>query len=324
MLTLRREIMLLIMASVAAVLAAQESVEVTISELVTDSVAMVDTVGGEPEVARTVSAVTVFTDSVTRRPSVTDAINLSDYDLSDTELNIMSIITKEFPVGRPNIYDLPYSMTTRCEDWKRLGSNTGVLFAGGITALVVLQMLPEDATAWNKAEQHSVSLFDRYARHLRAGPVWDGDKAIFNCVLHPYAGGAYYMSARSQGFNVLGSFLYCTFISTCFWEYGIECFMEVPSIQDLIVTPVAGSILGEGFYLLKRHIVNNDYRLFGSSVLGNIAAFVVDPVNEVLGLFRGNPCRKRQKVVKKPRHEISSGFNALPGSNYSINFAVTF
>lgn len=317
--------MLLIMASTVSILSglsAQTPVEATITGLAADSVASVDTVGAAMPQAVSVS---LLSDSVAgRRPSVVESINISDYDLSQADLNIMGIITREFPSKKPNIYDLPYSMTTRCENWKNLGTNTGVLFAGGITALVILQMLPEDATAWNKAEQHSVSLFDRYARHLRAGPVWDGDKAIFNCVLHPYAGGAYYMSARSQGYNVLGSFLYCTFISTCFWEYGIECFMEVPSIQDLIVTPVAGSIVGESFYLLKRHIVNNDYRLFGSPVLGNIAVFIIDPVNEVLGLFRGNPCRKRQKMLKKSRHEISSGFNVLPGSNYSINFAVTF
>ena len=239
-----------------------------------------------------------------------------------------ALLLKEFPPGSCNIYELPYSMTTQCPNWKRLWTNTSVLFAGGITTLVILQMLPEDATAWNKEEQKTVSLFDRYAKHLRAGPVWDGDKLIFNAILHPYAGGAYYMSARSQGFNVLGSFLYCTCISTFFWEYGIECFNEVPSIQDLIVTPIGGTILGESFYLLKRHIVNNDYRLFGSPILGNIAAFIIDPVNEVLGLFFGNKCRDRQKLLRKPHHrrriEYHSSFCTLPGASYSINFGITF
>ena len=80
--------------------------------------------------------------------------------------------------------------------------------------------------------------------------------------------------------------LYSACISTIGWEFGIEAFMERPSYQDIVVTPVVGSIIGELFYRLKRNIVSHDYRLAGSPVLGNIVVFLIDPVNEVLGLFR--------------------------------------
>lgn len=106
------------------------------------------------------------------------------------------------------------------------------------------------------------------------------------------------MGARSQGLNVLGSLVYVTFISTCFWEYGIECINEVPSIQDLIITPLAGAVVGEAFYRAKRHIVANDYRLLGSPVLGNIVAVLIDPVNEVLGFIFGNSARQWNKYNK--------------------------
>lgn len=190
---------------------------------------------------------------------------------------------------RPNIYDYPYSRTFRCENWHRLWQNTAVLFGGGFVALGVLELLPDDATAWNKAEIHKKPIFQRWWTNVKKGPVWDHDNPIFNYVLHPYGGAAYYMSARSQGFNVLGSFLYSAAISTCFWEYGIEAFMEIPSIQDLFVTPVVGSIVGECFYRVKRHIVENDYTLAGSYFLGRAVCFILDPVNEVADLFRGNP-----------------------------------
>jgi hypothetical protein len=67
--------------------------------------------------------------------------------------------------------------------------------------------------------------------------------------------------------------------------------MERPSIQDLFVTPLVGSAIGEGFYCIKRFIAGNDYSLLGSKILGNIVVFLVDPVNEVIGLFRGNDAR---------------------------------
>lgn len=195
-----------------------------------------------------------------------------------------------------SIYDLPYSVTGRSYDWPRLWINTGVLVGAFVGTLAVLECLPEDATSWNRAELQDVPLGRRWDEHvIKEGPEWDHDKFIFNYVLHPYAGAAYFMAARSCGFNMWQSFLYCSLISNVGWEYGIEAFMERPSIQDLIITPVVGSAIGEGFYRVKRHLVDNDYCLFGSSVLGNIVAFFIDPVNEVVGLFAGNPARRVSK-----------------------------
>lgn len=203
---------------------------------------------------------------------------------------------------KPFIYAEPYSTTARYENWGRLAGNTALLFSGGFTTLAILQVLPEDATAWNKKEISSVPLFKRWWRNVKKGPVVDKDNPIFNFALHPYAGAAYYMSARSQGFNMWGSFLYSAFISTVFWEYGIEAFMEIPSLQDLLITPICGSIIGEGFYRLKREIVDRGYYIIGSKTIGYILAFLIDPVNEFLGYFRGNEAHdyariKSQSVV---------------------------
>lgn len=199
--------------------------------------------------------------------------------------------------SKVNIYDLPYSMTANYPNYKRLALNTGVLYGAGVLTLGVLYALPEDATAWNKSETINTPPFKRWWRNVKRGPVVDKDNFIFNYVLHPYGGAAYYMGARSQGFNILYSALYATGISTIFWEYGIEAFMEIPSLQDLIITPIAGTLMGEGFYILKRHIVANDYRLFGSPILGNIVAYLIDPVNEVIGIFAGNPSRSKSRAT---------------------------
>lgn len=216
-----------------------------------------------------------------------------------------------------SIYDLPYSVTGRSYDWPRLWINTGVLVGAFVGTLAVLECLPEDATTWNRAELQDMSLGRRWDKHvIKEGPEWDHDKFIFNYVLHPYAGAAYFMAARSCGFNMWQSFLYCSLISNVGWEYGIEAFMERPSIQDLIITPVVGSAIGEGFYRVKRHLVANDYTLLGSRVLGNIVAFFIDPVNEVVGLFAGNPARRVSKRMASERRmslipTITPGFKGF-------------
>jgi len=255
--------------------------------------------------------------------------------LNDNTADSAAIITnpelapKTDAVGRkPTLYDYPYSRTLSIPDWKRLWVNTSVLMGGGIATMVILEALPAESTAWNKTEDAKVSMWKRWVRNVKDGPVWDGDNMIFNYVLHPYAGAAYYMSARSCGFNCWGSFLYCFSVSTLFWEYGFEAFNEIPSVQDLFITPVIGSLVGEGFYILKRRIVDNGYRLWGSRVLGYVAAFFLDPVNEVIGYFRGDQKKYYDRNGSSSvRGNLSGGLNVIPrsgGMDFNISLTYNF
>ena len=204
------------------------------------------------------------------------------------------------PSYKPTIYDLPYSLSENMPNVKKLVINTATLYAAGVLTLGVLELLPEDATAWNKKEIRDTPLFERWWNHVREGPVWDKDNWVFNYILHPYGGAAYYMSARTQGCSAINSFLYGFAVSTIFWEYGIEAFNEIPSYQDMFITPIVGAIMGEAFYKLKRRILQDDTSLFGSRLLGNITLFLIDPVNEVLGLIYGNDARRNAAFSVRP------------------------
>lgn len=246
------------------------------------------------------------------------------------DLAALHRITEQCNVKRKgiNIYDLPYSPTANYPDYGRIALNTGVLYAAGILAVGVLQALPEDATAWNKERITSIPFWQRWPTHIKKGPVWDNDSFVFNYILHPYGGAAYYMSARSQGCNIFYSALYSAAVSAIFWEYGIEAFMEIPSLQDLIITPFAGAIIGESFYALKRHIVAHGYTLFGSKLLGNVVAYVIDPVNEVVGLFAGNKCRQGVRQAEANGWQVSCvpSFQSAPdgGAAAGFSLSVTF
>ena len=221
-----------------------------------------------------------------------------------------------------SLYALPCSDKLSHPDWHRLWINTALLSGAFVGTLLVLECLPEGATNWNRDEIQSVPLFTRWYNHvIRDGPEWDGDKIIFNYVLHPYAGAVYFMAARSCGFNYVQSMVYSTLVSTIGWEFGIEAFMERPSLQDLFITPLVGSLIGEAFYRVKRHIVERDYTLAGSRLLGNVVCFLVDPVNEFLDLFRGSPTRR----LARNRAAISSSLtpstlSGAPGFTLAVTF----
>lgn len=170
-------------------------------------------------------------------------------------------------------------------DYRRLGYDTGMYFGTTIVAFGILWAMPENVSNWDKEEIKEKGVLWKWKENVKAGPVWDEDDWVLNWVTHPYSGGVYYMTARSSGFNIFESFLYSAFMSTCFWEYGIEAFAEIPSKQDLIITPVLGSAVGEGFFYAKKSILRHDRRVLKSRFLGYTSLFLMDPFNTILDGF---------------------------------------
>jgi len=128
----------------------------------------------------------------------------------------------------------------RIPDWNGIWRDTGILFGSQVVAAGITLVLPESVSGWSSAEKKNS--FKKYGDNF-IHPVLDKDKFYINYILHPYWGATYYTRARERGFDKGSSFIYSTLISTLY-EFGPECFYEKPSIQDLIVTPVAGSLLG--------------------------------------------------------------------------------
>ena len=75
--------------------------------------------------------------------------------------------------------------------------------------------------------------------------VLDVDSFSGNMFTHPYSGALFYGFARSAGHGFEGSFLYTAFGSVV-WEYAGET--GPASINDLIMTSIGGSFLGEALF----------------------------------------------------------------------------
>jgi hypothetical protein len=104
---------------------------------------------------------------------------------------------------------------------------------------------------------------------------WDGDPLFVNVVGHGLFGSELYLRARQCRLGWAGSLVFAAAASTA-WEYVVEANGVRPSAQDLIYTPLAGLVLGEGRYFV--------YRAAGgiSSKVGrSILRGVVDPLGEI-------------------------------------------
>ncbi len=162
---------------------------------------------------------------------------------------------------------------------KTLANDTRNLAIGMVGIMGLLWVLPESVSKWDKdsIRNDPDGVLGRWKRNVKAGPVKDKDDPIINYVGHPYAGAATYMLARTNGKSPLESFGYSLAMSTFFWEYGFEALAEVPSIQDLIITPVVGSIVGEAFYNLEREIREGGGTVLGSKGLGKVSLVLLNP-----------------------------------------------
>jgi hypothetical protein len=170
-------------------------------------------------------------------------------------------------------------------DPKRLLYNTGLYIGASVVSFSILWMMPESVTNWDKEKMKREGIGKKWKENVKAGPVWDKDDWVLNYVMHPWFGGVYYMSARGSGFKAWESFAYSTLMSSVFWEYGIEAFAEVPSWQDVVATPVLGSVIGEGFFIAKKSIIKNDKKIWNSRALGRFTIFLMDPFNAFINGF---------------------------------------
>lgn len=165
---------------------------------------------------------------------------------------------------------------------KYLGLSVGIIAVASLATMGVLYALPESISNWDRSEMALGKLAKKYRRNVSNSPVVDNDEAWLNYVAHPYVGALYYLQPRMAGFSWAEGAIFSFVASTFYWEYGLESFAEVPSWQDLVLTPALGSLLGEGFYQFIRYIQRNDSKLFDSYFLGNFFLWVLDPLGSII------------------------------------------
>lgn len=128
-------------------------------------------------------------------------------------------------------------------DWKGVRRDTYYFLGYQFAVIGALYLMPTSVTNWNRDEDHLDKWWDNVTH-----PTWDDDDFYINYLLHPYWGATYYVRGRERHLSRWQSFGYSALLSTLY-EYGAEALFERPSYQDLIVTPVLGSLLGEFVFM---------------------------------------------------------------------------
>jgi hypothetical protein len=189
--------------------------------------------------------------------------------------------------------------------------DTGILFGGQAAAAAITYVLPESFSGWT--EEQKKNGLKKYGKNF-THPVLDKDKFYVNYVLHPYWGATYYTRARERGLDSRYSFVYSTLMSALY-EFGTECFAEKPSIQDLIVTPVAGSLLGAYIFEPLRDVIKSKQEL---RWYDHVLLVTTDPLGLLsLGVEKLFGVKSTVMVEYSPTLKLDKNNGSLLASNSS-------
>lgn len=225
-----------------------------------------------------------------------------------------------------------YLMVQDTRDWDYLKGQTYTILGLSVMTAGLMTLLPESITKWDAEDRKLSGLGKKWKDNVTSGPTWDRDEHFLNYIMHPYFGGVYYTAARHAGFNEFESFLYSATMSTFFWEYGVEAFAEVPSWQDIFITPFFGAVIGELMFEAEQNIVANGGEVMGSDTMGGVTLFFLNPIGHIHGWvssawggsadvsFQSSPWSNNPDAAK---YALDAGAS-YDSQYYGVNFKITF
>lgn len=148
-------------------------------------------------------------------------------------------------------------------------------------------------------------------QNLQGGWEWDPNDVRVNHFEHPYAGAAYFNSARANGLSFWGS-APMALAGSVMWEIFGET--KPPSINDVLSTAVTGISLGEPLRRVSLMVLDEESKGL-DRVWREVAVFLANPGLGLNRLGRGQSWSRRQNMPgRRPdalRGGVSTGVRQL-------------
>jgi hypothetical protein len=193
----------------------------------------------------------------------------------------------DMPISIENAYSLFESESPRKKNYLRAGVEIGVLLSSAMGIYYKNLVFNQ--------QDFDYGFKDGVKQKLTGEAMLFDDNDKKSNYGHEWAGVMYYQVARSNGFNALESFLIAE-ASSAAWEF-ME-YHEVFSINDQIMTPVGGYVLGEATYQISCALVAKN------NIAAKALGYTLNPnlgINHAMDAhFKGDKYAA-QPDCKKPR-----------------------
>ncbi len=150
---------------------------------------------------------------------------------------------------------------------KRFLYSQSILWPSAISGHIGLYLVKDDFN-WSRAVRWSM-----YKKTFSQAPYIDKDHWSWNYEVHPYMGSISYLTYRNRHASVWEA-LAGSALNSVIYEYAIAGGTQPASLNDMIVTPLGGSLLGEGLYQFKKYLLRDKYL----TVFEKILVTICDPV----------------------------------------------
>jgi len=167
------------------------------------------------------------------------------------------------------------------------------------------------------------STFSSSWDHLRKENwVFDKDPFNVNQFAHPYQGATMYGLARSSGLGFWESFAY-SHAGSFLWKMAGET--DPPSINDMITTGNAGSLLGEALFRMAELVLQENGG--HPDTLHEIGAAIISPPTAFNRLSFGDRFKSvfpSEDPATAWRFQVGSSFNSVSQLNGNLDFAMAY
>jgi len=203
--------------------------------------------------------------------------------------------------------DLPDTADANARDRNGLHRDTWYFLGYQWVTIGMLYVAPESVSSWTDEQKEGYDM--SYWWDNITHPEIDSDDFYLNYILHPYWGAAYFVRARERGYNDREAFWYSVLLSSAY-EFGAEALFEEPSIQDLIVTPVFGSLLGQYFIRVRHDIREREFETGHRTRRDRWLWVATDPLgslNQLADRMLGRETRLEIQPYRYARHAKTAG-----------------
>lgn len=174
---------------------------------------------------------------------------------------------------------------------------------------------------WVLGEEFPKISLHSIKHNFETGFVWDNDKFSTNLFAHPYHGGLYFNSARSNGMNFWESVPYALG-GSLMWEFCGE--IEPPAINDVMATTLGGVAIGEITHRVSALVLDDRTRGFGR-FLREMAATLLNPIQGFNRIVSGEAWRVRSTYYKYHDYQaLPVAFSMMVGNRYLADEGAIF
>ena len=207
-------------------------------------------------------------------------------------------------------------------DWVGLKRDTKYFLGWQFVVIGALYSSPESVSSWSPEAKNEYGL-EKWKNNV-TNPVLDGDDWYINFALHPYWGATYYTRARERGLDRTESFMTAVAWSALF-EFTSEALFEPVSLQDLVVTPVAGALIGEYVFAPIRE--NIKAKPDGPNTLDKTLLVLTDPfyyLNTWADRVLGVKTDVQLQISSVTPRDLTSAANVAPVTQWNVGLRTTW